>query len=490
MSLAQRLLFPLPPWESAFVQTYREEMFLPHGRLINIPRTTYTFTYTYNNGVIKGGIKEGEPSVFPALWVPRPCAKYTCLLFHANGENLSNMLECCKTLSYFLDANVLCPEYPGYGNYRGRGIRLSVQAVEEIAVDSMAYLKQAGCPEERIIIVGRSLGSGPAVYLGTLFTSVRALLLLCPFTNIEQLAPLHIHGELCKLNRNLIKQSNHVFNNLDRMQKVGSAQIPLFVIVCRKDSKCPAKMGISLREIHKRNANDPNARRSSSSREIAQPDSPATTPRTASSGDPEDGEFSCIVLSKSRADHDIRFYPSNVIAFSEWLAMHWRLRGVDECIAPLHLNPDLLSPATHTPIPIVPSDGHDSPRNGLESDAWNVRGDDSHLGGSSANDAPARYRGVTGYSNYHRRLTTSSSPFSPSAYFVKAPKKEASDEFHVSAPTLDSLFALDVEDSAAGDEDGGSTLASLDAPWYNEFSNASSAQEGAEESPDPSERSD
>src|ERR1700739_1138972 len=97
-----------------------------------------------------------------AVYLPHPTAKFTLLVSHGNAEDLGDD-------KYWLDSlrhagfSVFSYEYEGYGPSEGKSTERSCYedvagAYEFLAVD----LKT---PPDRIIIFGRSVGSGPAAYI-------------------------------------------------------------------------------------------------------------------------------------------------------------------------------------------------------------------------------------------------------------------------------------------------------------------------------------
>jgi hypothetical protein len=97
-----------------------------------------------------------------ALHLRNPNARWTLLHSHGNGEDLESLLpllEQYRRRGY----SVLAYDYPGYGLSSGRPSESGAYA----AIDACyRYLtQQQGLAPERIILYGRSLGSGPAVDL-------------------------------------------------------------------------------------------------------------------------------------------------------------------------------------------------------------------------------------------------------------------------------------------------------------------------------------
>jgi len=106
------------------------------------------------------------------------------MYFHGNGEDvfssyplldhLRTTLEVLLiiTLSvlmfvFFPKINVMAVEYPGYGNYKF-GKACSADLILEDAEFAYNFAtKQLGFAEKNIILAGRSLGTGPAVFLAS-----------------------------------------------------------------------------------------------------------------------------------------------------------------------------------------------------------------------------------------------------------------------------------------------------------------------------------
>ncbi len=63
----------------------------------------------------------------------------------------------------FPKIHIVAVEYPGYGIYKGKPNADQIEADADAVFDYFnQYLK---VPKDQIIILGRSIGSGPATYL-------------------------------------------------------------------------------------------------------------------------------------------------------------------------------------------------------------------------------------------------------------------------------------------------------------------------------------
>ena len=116
--------------------------------------------YTDADGIIKLRTAGGER--IAALYVPNPKADYTILYGHGNAEDLGVIRPLLPALRE-LGVAVLAYDYRGYGTSEGRP---SARAAYEDIDAAYGYLtRDLALPPQRIILYGRSVGSGPAVDL-------------------------------------------------------------------------------------------------------------------------------------------------------------------------------------------------------------------------------------------------------------------------------------------------------------------------------------
>jgi len=106
----------------------------------------------------------------------------TVLFFHGNTGSLRRWGKQAQRFTR-MGWNVLMMDYRGYGKSRGK---LSEVALHADAARWYAWLKERE-PEARIIVYGRSLGSGMAVPVAA-SNRPRALLLESPFANLYDAA--------------------------------------------------------------------------------------------------------------------------------------------------------------------------------------------------------------------------------------------------------------------------------------------------------------
>jgi fermentation-respiration switch protein FrsA (DUF1100 family) len=119
-----------------------------------------TPAYTWQTPFITNIGSQEKP--LAAYWHPSSNATATILHSHGNAEEINDLADIFELLVQ-TNINVLAYDYPGYGLSAGKPTEKGCYQAAETAY---AFLtKGKGIPPETIIILGRSLGSGPACYL-------------------------------------------------------------------------------------------------------------------------------------------------------------------------------------------------------------------------------------------------------------------------------------------------------------------------------------
>jgi len=158
-------------------------------------------------------------SSVPCLFLPYlKGSNKLIIFFHGNAEDIGISYEMLDHMRTALKINVMAVEYPSYGVYHDP----EGPSEDKIYADAeLAYrftLKKARLRQKDIIILGRSLGSGPASYLAAKFQP-GGLILMSPLTSIKNIATSKV-GFFSFLIQNQ-------FDNLSRMHKVSC---PTFIV--------------------------------------------------------------------------------------------------------------------------------------------------------------------------------------------------------------------------------------------------------------------
>lgn len=168
-------------------------------------------SYQNNRNLIK--LTTANNVQISAVYLPSPQSTYTVLYSHGNGEDLGDVRPLLEKIRA-IGVNVFAYDYQGYGTSQGKPSEQNAYRDIDVAYNYLTtVLKQ---PPNRIVVYGRSVGSGPSIDLATRqpigglvtesgFTSVFRVITHVPiypfdkFTNISKISAVHcpvlfIHG--------------------------------------------------------------------------------------------------------------------------------------------------------------------------------------------------------------------------------------------------------------------------------------------------------
>jgi fermentation-respiration switch protein FrsA (DUF1100 family) len=132
---------------------------------------------SYQDGPEVLKLRSGNGKLVSAVYLPHPSAKLTLLVSHGNAEDLGDIRPWLEDFRR-AGLNVFAYDYQGYGTSQGKPTEKTTYEDENAAYDYLTLTLKT--PPDRIIIFGRSLGSGPAVHL-TARRSAAALVLQSSF---------------------------------------------------------------------------------------------------------------------------------------------------------------------------------------------------------------------------------------------------------------------------------------------------------------------
>jgi len=164
---------------------------------------------------------------FPAASPDRPVLLY----FHGNAEAAAQNLLLADALRT-RGLGVFLAEYRGYGGLGGSPSEEGLYADGEAALAALGAL---GVTAARVVLVGRSLGSGVAVELATRHR-VAAVVLVSAYTSIVDMGRI-VAGPLAPL---------VVRDRFDSLGKIGRVSSPLVVLHGAHDDVVPVAMGRRL----------------------------------------------------------------------------------------------------------------------------------------------------------------------------------------------------------------------------------------------------
>ena len=158
----------------------------------------------------------------------------TILYSHGNGVTLDEIAPFLKQLSNLTRMSVLCYEYPTNPNTESVKIRISFV---------YKYLTRF-CKPENIILLGRSIGSGPTMHMVQQLENIKidSVVLISPFSSIKQ-AINNSHISYGILN-NIV--SYFVEERFKNNEIVENMNIPLLLIHGEQDKVLPPQMSKQL----------------------------------------------------------------------------------------------------------------------------------------------------------------------------------------------------------------------------------------------------
>ncbi len=163
-----------------------------------------------------------------AIHLPAPPGRPTLLYSHGNAEDIGYSLPLYRDF-HEAGLGVFAYDYPGYGHSEGSPTETSCERAIEAAWQHLTG--PLGVPASDVVIVGRSVGGGPSVWLDTR-VEARALVLISPFTSAFAVrSPAH-----------LILPGNRFPNE----RRLRNSDTPLRVIHGEADRIIPASHGRAL----------------------------------------------------------------------------------------------------------------------------------------------------------------------------------------------------------------------------------------------------
>jgi pimeloyl-ACP methyl ester carboxylesterase len=140
---------------------------------------------TYSRSDCDVWLTTAHGSYIPLKLALFPDSHFTIIFSHANAEDLGLIYPHLVALSAALRCSIVCYDYSGYGLASGASseqhVYADMRSVFRYVTTSM------GIPHHRVILYGRSLGSGPSVELAQ-NEAVGGVILQSAFTSIISVA--------------------------------------------------------------------------------------------------------------------------------------------------------------------------------------------------------------------------------------------------------------------------------------------------------------
>lgn len=150
-----------------------------------------------------------------AFYRPAAPGKKTVLFFHGNGDNMSGAIEATRGPAT-AGHGLMLAEYRGYGGNPGSPDEAGLYRDGEAA---MRWLEQAGVKARDVVIIGNSIGSGPATEMA-LRHDVAALILVSGFSDL----PSVVKSQVSLIPRWLVR------DRFDNSAKLAGVKAPVYLM--------------------------------------------------------------------------------------------------------------------------------------------------------------------------------------------------------------------------------------------------------------------
>jgi abhydrolase domain-containing protein 17 len=164
------------------------------------------------------------------LHLPNPTAEFTILYSHGNAEDLGHLAPLLFALRN-VGFSVLAYDYRGYGASTGGppGTRAAQEDLEAVFRHARENL---GIPASRIVLFGRSVGSGPAVALAAR----------------EEVGGLILESAFLSAYRVITRIPLLPFDRFPNLRRLGHVRSPVLVIHGTRDEVVPFWHGRKLHD--------------------------------------------------------------------------------------------------------------------------------------------------------------------------------------------------------------------------------------------------
>jgi len=176
----------------------------------------------------------------PCLFIKFPGSQIFILYSHGNACDLGDMFNELDNYSQRFQVNVIAYEYQGYGVARGKPTPENVKY--DICTIYQFLTIVLNVPSKNIILFGRSIGTGPCLYVAARIeeenpNSLGGVIVQSPFTSIRDLAKSFVGPFLGNL---------FVGKIFDNFGNIAQVQCPTMVIHGDMDNVIPVEMGKSV----------------------------------------------------------------------------------------------------------------------------------------------------------------------------------------------------------------------------------------------------
>jgi pimeloyl-ACP methyl ester carboxylesterase len=195
-----------------------------------LQRNLLFYPVSASDGIQEEAIFFKNDDVLLHGWILNRGQKKALIYFGGNSENITNNIDQFKKL--FKDYTIYLVNYRGYGESQGKPTQKGLFS------DAISIYDQILVQHSSISLMGRSLGSGVAVYLASK-RDIEQLFLLTPFDSVAEIAQTHYPYFP---SRYLVK------DRFDSATYATNIETPTLIITAEFDQVIPVKHAEKLRD--------------------------------------------------------------------------------------------------------------------------------------------------------------------------------------------------------------------------------------------------
>jgi hypothetical protein len=182
-------------------------------------------SYTDTDNILKIETKDGKK--ISAVYLFNPEAEFTILYSHGNAEDIGNIRFSLDRL-YRKGFSVFAYDYHGYGTSQGKAGEKTAYMDADAAYNYLVNNRKVS--SDKIIVFGRSVGSGTATYLAQQH-DIAGLIMESPFLSAFRVSTR-------------IKIAP--FDKFDNLKRIGKITCPVLIIHGKEDRVVPFRHGKKL----------------------------------------------------------------------------------------------------------------------------------------------------------------------------------------------------------------------------------------------------
>lgn len=171
---------------------------------------------------------------------PNNVNRKVILYAHGNSALLKGIKPQLMILSEQIQVDVFAFEFPGYGRCvgetNGDSVKAATRRAHTVLIQKYSYLP------ENVILMGRSIGTGPILWLSTQIIEYHSVILISPFTSITDLIYRYNFLGLQHVASYFYTETFDNISNAARCNK------SILFIHGSEDNIIPVEMSISLHE--------------------------------------------------------------------------------------------------------------------------------------------------------------------------------------------------------------------------------------------------